>query len=820
MCTVCAATSTFDPGRHLDDDGNTIPSLANIFESSDAAAGTWTNYDMSVGDTFYGAVGSSGDEDWIEIDFTAGQTIEIDLSGTGSNGLYDTTLELFDSSGNSLLFDDDGGPGFYSNLYFDVNTSGTYYISAGGWSSYTGDYSLTVVEDTGGGTTPDPDPDPGTGPDATEGTYEELADYLTDGYWEFNGFSGRSFDTTASNQITVNINSLTAAGQQLARWSFEAWEMVADIEFVEVGYSADIDFDDDDSGAYSTSSTVGGTINSSDVNISTSWLANYGTDIDDYSFSTYVHEIGHALGLGHQGAYNGAATYGSDNVFTNDSYQLSIMSYYTQTENTDVNASYADIITTMMADIIAIQNLYGAPGSSSATAGDTVWGANSTIGGYLGSYFDAWQNNTTNAYYGGGDVTFTIYDRDGTDTLDIGFVTTGNNVDMNGGSVSDIDGLLGNVMIAQGTVLENLTTGGGNDTVAGNAAANLIQVGGGADIIDGGDGADTVYAGAGDDSIFGGAGDDQLWGGTGNNTILGGDGDDVLGGFTGDESMNGGAGNDSFYAGAGDDYLDGSFGDDEIWAGEGNDTAYGGSGADLVAGLDGNDVLFGGEGNDTLWGGNGDDTLWGEDGDDEIWGGTGANELNGGAGADLLGALAGDDTFNGGSGADTIYASDGNDSIVGGADNDELWGGRGNDTSWGGSGDDTLDGYLGNDYLSGEAGNDLFFGFDGDDTIYGGDGNDTIWSGAGDDLLGGGAGQDDFYFASGADTMIDFNVSEDTLWFGSWMSGSGINNGTDIVNTYGSVVGGDAFLDFGSGNTVTFDNLSTLTGLADAIELF
>jgi hypothetical protein len=37
--------------------------------------------------------------------------------------------------------------------------------------------------------------------------------------------------------------------------------------------------------------------------------------IDSYSFQTYVHEIGHALGLGHGGPYNGSASYGLDNLY-------------------------------------------------------------------------------------------------------------------------------------------------------------------------------------------------------------------------------------------------------------------------------------------------------------------------------------------------------------------------------------------------------------------------------------------------------------------------------------------------------------------------
>ena len=56
--------------------------------------------------------------------------------------------------------------------------------------------------------------------------------------------------------------------------------------------------------------------------------------LNTYAFQTYIHEIGHALGLGHPGNYNGEARYPNDAEFQNDSWAMSIMSYFGQTENT------------------------------------------------------------------------------------------------------------------------------------------------------------------------------------------------------------------------------------------------------------------------------------------------------------------------------------------------------------------------------------------------------------------------------------------------------------------------------------------------------
>ncbi len=678
MCGLCNQLPTFNPECIFAGDQQ-----ASVTEINDAAGNNSTSYSLSLNETFSGALSPAADSDWVRVTLTAGTTYTIGLSGAGGGGtLGDPYLQLFDASGREVAANDDGGTGLDSALRFTASNSGTYYIEAESYANRTdGSYTISFGE-----TVP-----------AEVGSLDQTAQFLTEGYW---GGTQRSFNTSQSNQITVNINALTYEGQVLARWAFEVWESVANIEFVETSGSANITFDDNQSGASTNMSFLGQTIHNSIVNVSTNWLATHGgANRDQYAALIYIHEVGHALGLGHQGQYNGNAHYGQDETFANDSWQLSVMSYFNQNENSTINATRAIPLTAMMSDIAAIQILYGAPGSTSATTGNTVWGNTGTASGYQGILNQALSGrsipNTT-----GDPVAVTIYDRDGIDTLNLATSTTNDRIDLRDTGYSDINGMIGNVGIARGTVIENLVAGGGHDTVTGNAVSNLIM------------------AANGNDSLDGMGGNDTLYGAAGNDTLLGGAGDDLLGAGLGNDSLEGGAGQDAVFTAAG------------------NDTAHGGEGNDTLGGAAGDDSLLGGEGNDELWGAIGNDRAWG------------------GAGADTLGGAVGNDNLSGESGADELWGADGNDTLDGGDDNDQVGAGNGDDRALGGAGDDQV---------FGGAGNDTLFGNDGNDTLYGASGDDNIDGGAGDDLIYAGAGADVIIFSTGADRAEFFSTAEDRI---------------------------------------------------------
>nr|MDJ0825055.1 M10 family metallopeptidase C-terminal domain-containing protein [Rhodobacter sp.] len=520
-------------------------------------------------------------------------------------------------------------------------------------------------------------------------TLDQIANQLTDGYWTSQGDARAGFNVTVGDTLTVNLTALTGAGQQLARWALEAWSAVSGLNFAETSGSAQITFDDEASGAYANSSTAGGYLISSFVNVSKSdWLPAYGTTIDSYSFQTYVHEIGHALGLGHAGNYNGSGSYSQtgsgSNHYLNDSWQATVMSYFDQSENTHIAGSMAYTMTAMQADIIAIQDLYGT--GVSANSGNTTYGANATVGGYLGTLFGQifGEDPANSSLYTGNNVAFAIFDTGGIDTLDLSPATANQSISLADAAISDVLGLTGNLSLARGTVIENAIGGSGADAITGNGADNQLQGNAGADTLLGEAGADSLQGDAGTDELRGGTGADTLTGGDGNDTLFGNTSTDVLMGGAGDDELSGGSGLDMLYGGAGGDYLIGHDGWDSLFGEAGNDELRGSTGSDTLSGGSGNDSLHGGTGVDTLLGGAGNDSLWGNQGADPLFGEDGADELFGGSGIDTLSGGDDGDTLWGNEGADEMFGNSGGDLLYGGTGNDNQRGGDGNDTLYGG----------------------------------------------------------------------------------------------------------------------------------------
>ncbi|MEQ1695635.1 MAG: M10 family metallopeptidase C-terminal domain-containing protein [Hyphomicrobiaceae bacterium] len=494
-----------------------------------------------------------------------------------------------------------------------------------------------------------------------------------------------------------------------------------------------------------------------------------------------------------------------------------------------------------------------ASGFGSSQNINLISGEFSSIGGLVNNITIAYGAKVENAVGGSGNDTITGNTADnslrggaGTDTVSGGLGNDaltgglGNDI-LDGGAgvdTGDWSDASGNVVFVLGangngtftnaatgtdtyTSLENVTLGGGNDILVGNAVDNILAGGAGVDSIDGAAGADTMIGGDGNDHYtVDNAGDvvvetnavratggfdvvhasinytlgtnvEQLMlnggatVGTGNSfdnilhgvgssnalTLDGGAGNDVLyGSLVGGNTLTGGSGVDTLYAKGGHNAMSG---------GDGNDIYYSDSSTDVF--VETNAVIATG-GRDTLYA-SGDGTVLGDNLEQMFLqgnavtgvGNAGNNymtaqtshgvSLDGAGGVDYVLGTAFDDILNGGSGIDTLVGLAGNDTYIVDHASDNIVEGAGAGTDLVLSSlTRTLGNNLENLTLTGTAalsgvGNSLA------NVLTGNSGANVLDGAAGADTMIGGDGNDHYYVDNAGDAAIETNAVRATGGF-------------------------------------------------------
>ncbi|MGK9232263.1 M10 family metallopeptidase C-terminal domain-containing protein [Inquilinus limosus] len=622
----------------------------------------------------------------------------------------------------------------------------------------------------------EPSPDPLGNLPGKNPSFQEMVRFMWDLHQSpdiVNDADPRAVITVNATDIAGDVPRLTALQGALASWS------------AVVPFSFDVVTQGDQGDFYVIDDVLGQAFWASGaiLNVGADW---HERDIDgaaygSYTYKTFIHELGHAFGLGHPGNYNriiGQETnYVNSAQYTHDHQQYSVMSYFFQ-DQAGIGTSRWEVVTPMWADIEGvIQRFFASKddqGNITAyqdiqlNVGDDVYGFGPDAkAGYRMSGIDDPARGLRR------DIGFTIHDTGGRDTLNLSGSTDAVVLDLRPGHFSSANGHTENICIYPGhnadqadyfieigigSRFDDLLIGNdGDNMLIGYAGADHFVGGGGIDTVDysymtidnyriavdlgrnratgddaGGDTFDSIEnlrGGARSDFFVGDAVGNGFWGNDGDDRLLGVAGDDHLHGGNGSDQLEGGTDNDSLFGDSGGDYLTGDAGGDLLDGGDGKDVArYVGSAVGVVADLaTGRGIGGEAEGDsyvsiENLEGSTWNDTLVGDAGANVLIGGAGVDELDGGLGADTASYASSSTGVTVDLGLRTVTGGD--------AEGDRL------------KSIENLDGSALADRLTGDAGANILRGGDGADNLDGGGGVDTAsyvgnWRGVEIDLAAG-----------------------------------------------------------------------------------
>ena len=217
------------------------------------------------------------------------------------------------------------------------------------------------------------------------------------------------FETKEPKTISIDLSKIPENGHYLVWEALEAFTRMTGLKFTETPNASNTtmrftNIFENGNRAIIVHNSDTGKINHSKVNFQANFSHEISEEGENRVRNTLLHEIGHALGLNHPFEYFETTFKAFSDI---SSSQVTVMTY---------NYTYGTPLTPQIADIIAIQQLYG---KTPQNTGDTIYGISTNLTGYLKKAFDIFMSpDPERTDVQEAEYTMTIIDNGGNDTID------------------------------------------------------------------------------------------------------------------------------------------------------------------------------------------------------------------------------------------------------------------------------------------------------------------------------------------------------------------------------------------------------------------